>query len=434
MADIEVYILNFNGSHHLKKCLTSISNCDHGEHLINVSVVDNGSTDKSEIVVKDTFPKINFIKLDKNYGFSQGNNLGVKQRKIHLGKNPDFHVFLNNDTQVDKNWLIKGIEPFLSDPQIGIVGTKSLFMDKFAMVEFTDNTTSKIPIVKLNSISLEKNVAIDTKRYKATDFIPENSISKSFFNGGKLLVPVNDISLDLKCTLNLEVLTDNQISISKVDTLNNKVTEIINLKKNSVYNYNLSVAPQDFCTVIQNAGSFVNSELSGGDRGTGLLANYAYTTPQEVSSICGVSMFICDKAFTVLNGFDPNYFAYYEDTDLSLRARVAGYKLWYQPESIIYHLHAGSGGEYSEYFNVNVSFSHLLFSSKFMNDYKWQEKLASIKTGARQEFRNYELDRDLTGKYNLRSYTRYLKKWLTFRKNRQYAGQIYKNNIVLYDT
>jgi GT2 family glycosyltransferase len=42
--------------------------------------------------------------------------------------------------------------------------------------------------------------------------------------------------------------------------------------------------------------------------------------------------------------FDEDYFAYLEDVDIGLRAQSAGYKCYYIPEAIIYHLGCGTTG------------------------------------------------------------------------------------------
>lgn len=35
--------------------------------------------------------------------------------------------------------------------------------------------------------------------------------------------------------------------------------------------------------------------------------------------------------------FDEDFFAYYEDTDISFRAQLAGWKIWYEPAAVAYH-------------------------------------------------------------------------------------------------
>ncbi len=48
--------------------------------------------------------------------------------------------------------------------------------------------------------------------------------------------------------------------------------------------------------------------------------------------------------------FDDRYFMYYEDTDLSWRGRLAGWRYCYVPESVVRHEHAASSKEGSALF------------------------------------------------------------------------------------
>lgn len=59
--------------------------------------------------------------------------------------------------------------------------------------------------------------------------------------------------------------------------------------------------------------------------------------PGFIDSCSGSAVLIDRKKFLSLGGFDPFYFMYYEDSDLSWKARLAGYKLWFEPKSIVYH-------------------------------------------------------------------------------------------------
>ena len=48
--------------------------------------------------------------------------------------------------------------------------------------------------------------------------------------------------------------------------------------------------------------------------------------------------------------YDEDYFAYFEDTDLSFRARLAGYRCIFLPDVICRHYGSGTGGENSEFY------------------------------------------------------------------------------------
>lgn len=58
---------------------------------------------------------------------------------------------------------------------------------------------------------------------------------------------------------------------------------------------------------------------------------------QEVGSFAGGSFAIRSDKLKNVNGFDPDFFLYLEDTDLSWRIRFAGGKIMYVPKSVIYH-------------------------------------------------------------------------------------------------
>lgn len=62
-----------------------------------------------------------------------------------------------------------------------------------------------------------------------------------------------------------------------------------------------------------------------------------YATSVEVDAVSGAAFAIRQKVFAELGGFDEQFFMYVEDTDLSLRARLAGYHCVYVPGAIVEH-------------------------------------------------------------------------------------------------
>jgi GT2 family glycosyltransferase len=73
-------------------------------------------------------------------------------------------------------------------------------------------------------------------------------------------------------------------------------------------------------------------------RGMGMSCN-AFGEVEEVTAISGASFCVAKDVFEALGGFDPDFFLYMEDTDLSLRARLAGHRILHVPQSVIYHDH-----------------------------------------------------------------------------------------------
>jgi GT2 family glycosyltransferase len=71
-------------------------------------------------------------------------------------------------------------------------------------------------------------------------------------------------------------------------------------------------------------------------RGTGR-SKETYPQSEEVAAISGACFAIRRDLFRVLGGFDEDMFLYGEDTDLSWRARLAGWSTRYMPDSVVFH-------------------------------------------------------------------------------------------------
>lgn len=107
--NIAVAILNWNGAHFLSKFLPSV--IQHSP-LADVIVIDNNSSDHSIEVLSTDFPDIQVIQLDKNYGFAEGYNKGLKNLDY------DYFVLLNSDVEVPANWLEPQLEFLQSDQSL----------------------------------------------------------------------------------------------------------------------------------------------------------------------------------------------------------------------------------------------------------------------------------------------------------------------------
>lgn len=94
---VAIVILNWNGRNYLEKFLPSVLATDYSNY--EVIVADNGSKDDSVSFIKNNFPKIRIIELEKNYGFAKGYNLALK--KIEA----DYYALINSDIEAQKDWL-----------------------------------------------------------------------------------------------------------------------------------------------------------------------------------------------------------------------------------------------------------------------------------------------------------------------------------------
>jgi GT2 family glycosyltransferase len=69
----------------------------------------------------------------------------------------------------------------------------------------------------------------------------------------------------------------------------------------------------------------------------------------EVFSASAAAALYDRDAFLAVGGFDERFFCYYEDTDLALRLRLAGYRCWYVPAAVVRHVGSASAGRDSDF-------------------------------------------------------------------------------------
>ncbi|HKO38780.1 MAG TPA: glycosyltransferase family 2 protein [Solirubrobacterales bacterium] len=60
--------------------------------------------------------------------------------------------------------------------------------------------------------------------------------------------------------------------------------------------------------------------------------------PAEVFGVCGAACLLRRSAFERLGGYDERYFAFYEDVDLNVRGRIAGWRFGYVPGAVVWHV------------------------------------------------------------------------------------------------
>lgn len=160
---ISIIILNWNGWKDTVECLESLYHVNYSNY--KVIVIDNNSSDNSiekmidylngKIEVNSKFfdynkknkpikiiksskqskLKENFnnddlilIENDKNDGFAEGNNIGIRYALENL--NPDYILLLNNDTVVHKDFLKEMVNVSGKNENFGIIGPKIYYYNE----------------------------------------------------------------------------------------------------------------------------------------------------------------------------------------------------------------------------------------------------------------------------------------------------------------
>ena len=123
-----VAILNYNGEEFLESYLPQV--LYSSEELINITVIDNASTDESVSYIQDWHPEVNIVELPENYGFAEGYNRGMDY------VNAKYTVILNSDVDVATNWLDVILERMENDPNLAVVQPKILSLEEKTKFEY----------------------------------------------------------------------------------------------------------------------------------------------------------------------------------------------------------------------------------------------------------------------------------------------------------
>jgi len=116
-----VIILMYNDRHQIGRCLNAVLGQDVPAHEYEVIVVDNNSADDGPDLVRDQYPQIRLLALNKNWGFAGGNNHGYQFAR------GEWIVFLNSDTEVEPGWLRILLAVAKSRPDVGAVHAAQRF-------------------------------------------------------------------------------------------------------------------------------------------------------------------------------------------------------------------------------------------------------------------------------------------------------------------
>lgn len=141
MDKISVILVNFNGKKYNDKCIESILGSTIAPKL-QVVVVDNASTDHSLELLQDRWKEnsqVKIIPLDKNYGFSEANNVGIKWA---IRNGFEYFLILNNDTEIRKDAIEKMMD---AHKETGaIVVPKIVYSDKPDTIWYAGGQFSRI--------------------------------------------------------------------------------------------------------------------------------------------------------------------------------------------------------------------------------------------------------------------------------------------------
>ena len=128
---VTVVIPNYNGIEYLRECLKSLEEQSFKEFV--TLIVDNCSADGSREFIKENYPEIRLIEMDKNYGFSIAVNKGIRESRT------EYVILLNNDTVVHKDYIKELYNHISSSKRIFSVSSRMIaYHDRSVMDDAGD--------------------------------------------------------------------------------------------------------------------------------------------------------------------------------------------------------------------------------------------------------------------------------------------------------
>jgi GT2 family glycosyltransferase len=119
-----IVIVNWNGREDLAACLRSLRGVLRPAR--EIVVVDNASTDGSGEMVRGEFPEVTLLESGSNLLFAGGNNLALEWG---LERGFDIFLLLNNDTEVEADFLERLVEAAERHPAAGIFGPRIHYLE-----------------------------------------------------------------------------------------------------------------------------------------------------------------------------------------------------------------------------------------------------------------------------------------------------------------
>jgi GT2 family glycosyltransferase len=141
MLDVSIVIVNYGTRGMVKQGLKSLRAARIALNY-EIFVVDNGSGDGLPSLVREDFPEVRLIALEKNVGFAAGNNLAIRQAK---GR----YVFILNPDAMVNPGSIETLAAYMdAHPEIGVLGPKLVRPDGTRQESAHRSPTPWIPVYR----------------------------------------------------------------------------------------------------------------------------------------------------------------------------------------------------------------------------------------------------------------------------------------------
>jgi GT2 family glycosyltransferase len=168
-----VVVLHWKNYSSTRNALRSLGQISYPNY--RVLIVDNCSEDGSIEQLQAEFPAHTFLLNEENLGFSRGCNRGIRQA---YSQGADYLLLLNNDMEVEPDFLEPAVDMARSNKLVGLVTGKILFGDRRNVIW---HATGYIHALRIQGMSRAGN-KVDSGEW-------DTACATNWGSGAMLLIP-----------------------------------------------------------------------------------------------------------------------------------------------------------------------------------------------------------------------------------------------------
>lgn len=396
---VRVVVLNFDGGQLTIDCLDSLLASDWPADRLEIVLVDNGSLDDvlDRLAADDRYASVRVFEPLANLGFAGGCNFGMGLTGDH-----DYVALINNDATVTADWLRAMVPAIEQSDDVGAVAAKMLFANRYHGIEFDVPDAShlvagehrmlgvRVSGVRLDGARVDERLAFDEGFHAPEPPVVTDAeeIARWSSATGSLRVAAISGVQPTTLSVRLSCLEPRAVTLRSTTVEGPPATVTTVVDRDPVW-VDVPIPAEPF-DVINNVGSNLFAGGYAGDRGFLEVDRGQYEDPAEVFAWCGGAVLLRRSYLDDVGLFDERFFMYYEDTDLSWRGRLRGWRYLYEPGAVIRHHHAQSSGVGSPFFRFQTERNRLLVLAKNApHRLAWRSGLGEIRRWSGAVVRHY---------------------------------------------
>ena len=364
---VSIIIVSYNSKADLSDCLDAVISQSYTNW--ELIIIDNGSDGSGEFTRKK-IPSAKIISCD-NVGFAEANNIGLDN------SNGELTLLLNPDAKLSQECLKDMVFAGRQDSNVAAVVPKIYFYKQFAKLRIYN---------KKIKYSLNYEHLASQLEYQKI-FVLHGSLKNNLLvpnKNGEILL---DIAINPGCNILSFSVTHEQIRKLSHEKLeinfvgSSYGTQFCPLRTshlNSLVHVNIDKNVHSSTRfLINNAGSDFRDNGTPYDIGFGQEDHGQYNSKKYVKALCGCCVLLRRDLFVKRKIFISEFFAYFEDTELSNWINKNNYKILYV-NTLVYHKHSTATQESSPTWNALVSRSRNLY--EYIKNYSETNKADKCKS------------------------------------------------------